>query len=151
MGFEELKKEVEGLSAELSALFNLYFPKTDYPDIDIQEPDLKRLIEVTVFEFFSDCNRQDLPNDAKVPLLRWIASLLRYKVHVADVFSPENPDLIKVERPTDRIDIKSTSVQYGKSDAEILKSEKKQLYNELKKDLKQDWTELVVSYRKLRW
>ena len=151
MDFEGLRKTVEGLSAEMSALFTLYFPKTDYPDIELSDDDRKRILEVVIYQFFSDCNRYDVPADAKVPLLRWVMSLLRYKVHILDVFSPTNPDLEKVERPTDRIDIKSTSVQYGKSEAETLKNEKKQLYQELKKDLKQDWTELVVSYRKLRW
>lgn len=151
MEFADLQEKVEGLSVELFTLFHLYFPKEDYPDIEISDDSLKNLLSVTVYQFFSDCNRQDMPHTAKIPLLRWLVSLLRYRVYITDVFSPTNPDLEKTERPTDRVDIKSTSVTYGKSESETLKSEKKQLYKELKKNLRDDWLELVVSYRKLRW
>ena len=141
---------VETISAELSALVDLYFDPTDYEGIDIKSEAFDRRIKRALFDLLHECNRRDLPESARVPFLQWVLKQAQYDAYEAGVLSPDEETLSKV-KPASSVSIKSTSVSYGQSDYEIVRDDRRELYKTLAAELDRDWITLTATLRKLRW
>ncbi len=141
---------VEAISAELSALVDLYFDPTDYEGLDLQSDAFARRMKRALFDLLHECNRADLPESARVPFLQWVLDAALVDAYEAGVLSPDEETLSKV-RPKDSVSIKSTNVSYGKSDYEIVRDDRRELYKTLADELDQRWYELAATLRKMRW
>lgn len=141
---------VETISAELSALIALYFDSDDYEGLDLTSDAFDRRVKRALFDLLHECNRLDLPESARLPFLEWVIKRARYDAYEAGILSPDDETVSKI-KPTDSISVKSTSVSFGKSDYELLRDDRKDLYADLRKELDQDWGELAATLRKLRW
>lgn len=141
---------VDTISAELSALIDLYFDPTEYEGLDFESDAFDRRIKRSLFDLLHECNRKDLPESARVPFLQWVVDSALVDAYEAGVLSPEL-EVISKEKPTDSISVKSTSVSFGKSDYEILRDDRKELYAKLHEELDQKWYALAATLRKLRW
>lgn len=141
---------VETISAELSALIDLYFDPNDYAGLDLTSDAFDRRVKRALFDLLHECNRLDLPESARLPFLEWVIKQAQYDAYEAGVLTPDEETLSKV-KPTNSVSIKSTSVSYGQSDYEIVRDDRRELYKMLAAELDRDWAELAATLRKLRW
>lgn len=141
---------VETISAELSALIDLYFDPDDYAGLDLTSDAFDRRVKRALFDLLHECNRLDLPESARLPFLEWVIKQARYDAYEAGVLTPDEETLSKV-KPASSVSIKSTSVSYGQSDYEIVRDDRRALYKTLAAELDHEWAELAATLRKLRW
>lgn len=141
---------VETISAELSALIDLYFDPNDYAGLDLTSDAFDRRVKRALFDLLHECNRLDVPESARLPFLEWVIKQARYDAYEAGVLTPDEETFSKV-KPTNSVSIKSTSVSYGQSDYEIVRDDRRELYKTLSAELDRDWVELAATLRKLRW
>lgn len=142
-----VKKE----ATNLMELLPFYFDPAEYPSTDFSSNSTKMFLTRGVLAFFKDCNRKDLPEDAKVPFLGIMLRLAESQKYYKRAFDTTAGDTLSKEKPTQSVSIKSTSVSYGQSEYELAQASAKAHYDAEKEAIRQDWASLVSTYRKLRW
>ena len=147
---QTIYESIDAISEELSSLIALYFDETVYNDIDFESDAFKRRMKRGLFDLLHEANRKDLPDHVKVPFLNWLIKQTRYEAYESGVLIPDETTISTV-KPVQSTSIKSTSVTYGQSDAELLHDDRKELYTALASELDDLWARLVVSIRRLRW
>lgn len=141
---------VDTISKELSELVSVYFDPTAYPELDFESDAFDRRVKRALFDLLHECNRLDLPDSARVPFLQLIIEGAMVDAYEAGVIAPDM-DAVSRVKPQESVSVKSTSVSFGKSDYEILRDDRKDLYAEMRDELDRKWYELMATLRKLRW
>ena len=144
-------EQVAADASKLVELIPLYFDAADYPNVDIASEQTKKAITRLLFDFLDDCNRCDIPDDAKIPFLNIAMQYIDIQHFHNSVIDDTVVNTLSKEKPTQSVSIKSTSVTYGKSEFELAKDDAKIYYADLVKAVERDWNELVAKHRKLRW
>lgn len=103
-----------------------------------------------VYNFMHDANRNDVPIDAMAPLIEWVSRKLLWDAYEAETIVPDW-EKISTEKGIKAVSIKSTRVDYGDSETDKVKTTRKEILLQLKKELDLDWNNLICAHRKLRW
>lgn len=141
---------VDTISKELSELVVIYFDKDEYPELDLESDAFDRRLKRALFDLLHECNRSDLPESARVPFLQLVIESARIDAYEAGVLAPDMDEISRV-KPQESVSVKSTSVSFGKSDYEILRDDRKDLYQEMRTEWDREWFELMATLRKVRW
>lgn len=144
-------EQVTADASKLVELIPLYFDVADYPNVDFAGEQTRKSITRLLFDFLSECNRCDIPDDAKIPFLSVAMQLIDVQQFYKNVIDDKTVEGLSKDKPTQSVSIKSTSVTYGKSEFELAKDEAKTYYADMIKAVERDWIELIARYRKLRW
>ena len=144
-------EQVTAEASKLVELIPLYFDATDYPNVDFASTQTKKAITRLLFDFLSECNRCDIPDDAKIPFLNIAMQFIDAQHFYKKVIDNQAVEGLSKDKPTQSVSIKSTSVTYGKSEFELAKDDAKTYYADMVKAIERDWIELIARHRKLRW
>lgn len=138
---------VDTISDELLALVESYFDTTV---IDLKGDAFARKVKRALFDLLNECNRMDLPDTARLPFLQLVIDNATIDAYEAGIIEPDM-DAVSKEKPTNSVSVKSTNVSFGKSDYEILRDDRKNLYAQMREDVTRRWYELAATLRKVRW
>lgn len=138
---------VDTISDELLALVDSYFDTTV---IDLKGDAFARKVKRALFDLLNECNRMDLPDTARLPFLQLVINNVTIDAYEAGIIEPDM-DAVSKEKPTNSVSVKSTNVSFGKSDYEILRDDRKNLYAQMREDVTRRWYELAATLRKVRW
>lgn len=138
---------VDTISDELLALVDSYFDTTV---IDLKGDAFARKVKRALFDLLNECNRMDLPDTARLPFLQLVIDNATIDAYEAGIIEPDM-DAVSKEKPTNSVSVKSTNVSFGKSDYEILRDDRKNLYAQMREDVTRRWYELAATLRKVRW
>ena len=138
---------VDTISDELLALVESYFDTTV---IDLKGDAFARKVKRALFDLMNECNRMDLPDTARLPFLQLVIDNATIDAYEAGIIEPDM-DAVSKEKPTNSVSVKSTNVSFGKSDYEILRDDRKNLYAQMREDVTRRWYEFAATLRKVRW
>lgn len=138
---------VDTISDELLELVDSYFDTTV---LDLKGDAFARKVKRALFDLLHECNRMDLPDSARLPFLQLVIDDATIDAYEAGIIEPDM-DTVSKEKPTNSVSVKSTNVSFGKSDYEILRDDRKNLYAQMREDVTRKWYELTATLRKVRW
>lgn len=138
---------VDTISDELLELVDSYFDTTV---LDLKGDAFARKVKRALFDLLNECNRMDLPDTARLPFLQLVIDNATIDAYEAGIIEPDM-DTVSKEKPTNSVSVKSTNVSFGKSDYEILRDDRKNLYAQMREDVTRRWYELAATLRKVRW